>query len=103
MSTSFLKDYIFLRDILGYYITLLNKAPSGNNGGNLITPIQFDARASIIDNILLDIEGIVAYIYFGAFNSAMPSIKNGVTQTEADNIYTIYDLLGALRPILNII
>jgi len=103
MSSTTLKEYEFLKNFLQYYMNLLNNAPSGNNGGNLTTPIQFDGRASLIDNVLLDIEGIVAYIYYQAFNSVMPQIRGNVTQTEADNIYAIYDALGATRPILNIV
>ena len=103
MSSTFLKEYIFLKNFLQYYMNLLNNAPSGNNGGNLTTSIQFDGKASLIDNVLLDIEGIVAYIYYQAFNIAMPSIRDDVTQTQADNIYSIYDALGATRPILNIV
>jgi hypothetical protein len=103
MSSTFLKEYEFLKNVLQFYINVLNTAPSGNNGGNLTTPIQFDGKASLIDNVLLDIEGIVAYIYYQAFNISMPSIRSDVTQTEADNIYSIYDALGATRPILNIV
>jgi|UniRef100_A0A6C0LEU8 hypothetical protein len=103
MSSAFLKEYGFLKNFLQYYMNLLQNAPSGNNGGNLTTPIQFDAKASLIDNVLLDIEGIVAYIYYQAFNIIMPSIRGNVTQIEADNIYSIYDALGATRPILNIV
>ena len=84
-------------------MSLLHKAPSGNNGGNLITPIQFDANAKAIDSILLDIEGIVAYIYYGVYQQAMPPISGTVSQAQANDIYPIYDALGATRPILNII
>lgn len=103
MSSNFLREYGFLQNFLQFYMNLLNNAPSGNNGGNLTTPIQFDGRASLIDNVLLDIEGLVAYIYYQAFNIVMPSIRGDVTQGEADNIYAIYDALGATRPILNIV
>ena len=103
MSSVFLQEYNFLKNVLKFYMDLLHKAPSGNNGGNLITPIQFDAEARAIDNVLLDIEGIVAYIYYNVFNVAMPSLSGGVTSTEANNIISIYDALGAARPSLNFI
>jgi hypothetical protein len=103
MSSTFLQEYNFLRNILQFYINLLDKAPSGNNGGNLITPVQFNAEARAVDNVLLDIEGIVAYIYYNVFNVAMPSLSGGVTSTEANNIISIYDALGAARPSLNFI
>ena len=84
-------------------MSLLQNAPSGNNGGNLITPVQFNAEARAIDNVLLDIEGIVAYIYYNVFNVAMPPLSGGVTSTQANNIISIYDALGASRPSLNFI
>jgi len=103
MSSAFLQEYNFLRNVLKFYMDLLQKAPSGNNGGNLITPIQFDAEARAIDNVLLDIEGIVAFIYYSVYQEGMPPISGAVTQTQANNIYPIYDALGATRPILNIV
>ena len=103
MSSAFLQEYNFLRNVLKFYMDLLHKAPSGNNGGNLITPIQFDANARAVDDILLNIEGIVAFIYYGAYQQPMPSISSQVSQTQATNIYAIYDALGASRPILNIV
>jgi hypothetical protein len=103
MSSTFLKEYNFLKNVLQFYMSLLQNAPSGNNGGNLITPIQFDAEARAVDNVLLDIEGIVAYIYYNVFNIAMPPLSGGVTSTEAANIISIYDALGAARPSLNFI
>jgi expansin (peptidoglycan-binding protein) len=103
MSSAFLQEYNFLRNVLKFYMDLLHKAPSGNNGGNLITPIQFDANARAIDDILLNIEGIVAFIYYGAYQQSMPSITGPVSQAQANNIYAIYDALGATRPILNIV
>lgn len=103
MSSVFLQEYNFLKKVLEFYMNLLHKAPSGNNGGNLITPIQFDASVRAIDNVLLDIEGIVSFIYYGVYQQAMPPISGAVSQTQANNIYPIYDALGATRPILNII
>ena len=103
MSSAFLQEYNFLRNVLKFYMELLQRAPSGNNGGNLITPIQFNANARAIDDILLNIEGIVAFIYYGVYQQAMPSILGTVSQTQANNIYPIYDALGTTRPTLNIV
>ena len=84
-------------------MNLLTAAPSGNNGGTLISTIEFNASANAVENILLDIEGIVAYIYYGAFQLAMPRLSGTVTQLEADNINAIYNALGASPPLLNIV
>ena len=64
MNITILNDYRFLQLLVQYYMNLLTTAPSGNNGGTLISTVQFNASAKSIENILLDIEGIVAYIYF---------------------------------------
>jgi hypothetical protein len=82
---------------------LLTQAPSGNNGGTLISTVQFDASVKAIENILLDIEGVVAYIYYGAFNQQMPPLNGTVTQSQANNIIDIYNAIQVSPPVLNIV
>jgi len=103
MSSTFLQEYNFLKKIIQFYINALQNAPSGNNGGNLLTTIQFDATARSINNVLLNIEGVVAFIYYNVYQQSMPPISGSVSQIQATNIYSIYDALGSTRPILNII
>ena len=103
MKLQLISDYLFLKDMILHYRYLLTNAPSGNNGGNLVTAIEFNARASALENVLLDIEGIVAYIYYGAFQESMPSLIGQVSQSEANNIIAIFNALGANPPTLNIV
>ena len=103
MRLELISDYLFLKDMILHYRYLLTNAPSGNNGGNLVTTIEFNAKASALENVLLDIEGIVAYIYYGAFQLVMPALSGPVSQSQANNIIAIYNALGATPPTLNIV
>ena len=103
MNITILNDYRFLQTLVQYYMKLLTTAPSGNNGGTLISTIQFNASANAVENVLLDIQGIVAYIYYGAFQQPMPPLSGTVTQAQANNIIAIYNALGASPPVLNIV
>lgn len=103
MSSQLIDDYKFVQQMIQYYMGLLSSAPSGNNGGILISTIEFNANARSVENILLGIEGLVAYIYYGAFHLAMPSLSGTVTQTQANNIIAIYNALNIIPPVLNIV
>jgi hypothetical protein len=84
-------------------MNLLSNAPSGNNGGTLISTVQFNANVKTIENVLLDIEGVVAYIYYGAFQQTMPALTGAISQSQANNIFAIYDAIKVSRPVLIIV
>lgn len=92
-------DYKFLYTIMDNFKKLLLTVPFGNYGGSLYSTLQFKGSAIKAENVLLSIDGLIAYLYFKAFDSPFP--KNP-TQEEINKLYSVYDALKISRPVITI-
>lgn len=97
------QDYIFLTYIIDHYVSIIQTNPSGNYGGTMKIAVEFLANANDIQTYLLNIEGIVAFVYYETYNLKMPSITGNVSYLEASRINEIYDVMEITRPTLTIV
>ena len=79
---------------------MIGTQPTDLYGGSMQTEIIFNAYSDILNNVLLDISGIVAIVYFESFSEAMPSLLTTVSHLQAVRIFSIYDAMGVERPTL---
>jgi hypothetical protein len=103
MNNYIQQDYIFLTYIIDHYVAIIQTNPSGNYGGTMKVPVEFIANANNVQSFLLNIEGIVAIIYYETYNLKMPSILGNVSVLEGSRINEIYDVMQIPRPTLTIV
>lgn len=95
-----LKSYQLLNSMLQHYISIVGTQPQEIYGGSLKTQLEFSASVDRFENVLLDISGIVAFVYLESFAEPMPSLLSTVSQLQAVRIFSIYDTIGVPRPSL---
>jgi hypothetical protein len=87
----------FLTTIIGQFTKLLSVAPPGNFGGTIDLNLEYASEVSTVESTLLNFEGLVQYLYIKVYGTAIPTTP---TDTEKEQIYSIYDALKVARPIL---
>jgi len=98
------QDYLFMNKIITQFKQVLGVVPAGKYGAQTYFDLNFGGIASSVDNISLELNGLIAYLYYSAYGSAMPDIfavpLPTLTQLEKDQIYAVYDAINVPRPIL---
>jgi hypothetical protein len=96
------QDYVFMNKIITQFKQVLGVVPVGKYGAQTYFDLNFSAVASSVDNVSLELNGLIAYLYFSVYGTNIPDIFRSplpiLTQLEKDQIYTVYDAINVPRP-----
>lgn len=96
------QDYLFMNKIITQFKQVLGVVPAGKYGAQTHFDLNFSGIASSIDNISLELNGLIAYLYYSVYATSMPDIFNSplpeLTELEKDQIYSVYDAINVPRP-----
>lgn len=98
------QDYTFMNRVITQFKQVLGVAPTGKYGNAATVDFNFAAAASSTTTYNLGTNGLIAYLYYNAYDVIIPNIfgviPDPTTVIEKAQIYSVYDAIGIPRPAL---